>query len=323
MLAALIEQRLAAHGFTAQAPRRARLGRDLQRARRRATSTPMSIIPARIWANEMHRTDVQPRAGRARRSGALAATRPTASACSARSVSRTPMRWPCRARCRKSSACIRSPIWPRTRRELSIAGDYEFFERPEWKAIRDAYGLHFRAQRTMQSDFMYQAAAAGDVDVVSAYTSDGRIEQFDLVVLDDPKHAIPPYDAVLLLSPKRAHDEALIAALKPLIGAIPVELMREANLRASSGKASAAEVARWLADKFQENAALVLLRSCLQARARGFSSNPSCSSRPRCARWCLRQGHNRGNWRRDIGSIAAAPRAIARAVSARQSLSAS
>jgi osmoprotectant transport system permease protein len=133
--------------------------------------------------------------------------------------------------------------------ELTIAGDYEFFERPEWKAIQSAYGLAFRQQRTMQSDFMYQAARSGDVDVVSAYSSDGRIKQFDLVVLDDPRHAIPPYDAILLLSPKRADDQELIAALKPLIGAIPVDLMREANLRASNGKTSAAEVARWLGDE--------------------------------------------------------------------------
>ena len=132
--------------------------------------------------------------------------------------------------------------------QLSIAGDYEFFERPEWKAIRDAYGLNFRQQRTMQSDFMYQAAASGDVDVVSAYSSDGRIAQYDLAVLDDPKHAIPPYDAMLLLSPRRAEDEALIAALKPLVGAIPVALMREANLRAAAGTAegSPPAVAQWL-----------------------------------------------------------------------------
>ena len=132
--------------------------------------------------------------------------------------------------------------------ELSIAGDYEFFERPEWKAIRAAYGLNFRQQRTMQPDFMYQAAASGDVDVVSAYSSDGRIAQYDLTVLDDPKHAIPPYDAIVLLSPRRADDEALIAALKPLIGAIPVTLMREANLRAAAGTAEASPpaVAQWL-----------------------------------------------------------------------------
>jgi osmoprotectant transport system permease protein len=128
--------------------------------------------------------------------------------------------------------------------QLSIAGDYEFFERPEWKAIQQAYGLRFREQRTMQPDFMYQAAASGEVDVISAYTSDGRVDQFGLTVLADPKRAIPPYDAMLLISPKRAQDEKLMAALKPLIVAIDVAKMREANRRAANG--SPAQAARWL-----------------------------------------------------------------------------
>jgi len=37
---------------------------------------------------------------------------------------------------------------------LSIAADYEFFSRPEWAALRKAYGLTFRIQRQMQPDFM-------------------------------------------------------------------------------------------------------------------------------------------------------------------------
>jgi osmoprotectant transport system permease protein len=35
--------------------------------------------------------------------------------------------------------------------QLTIAGDYEFFVRPEWAKLRDAYGLAFRDQRQMQS----------------------------------------------------------------------------------------------------------------------------------------------------------------------------
>ena len=136
--------------------------------------------------------------------------------------------------------------------QLSIAGDYEFFERPEWKALRAAYGLSFAKQRTMQSDFMYRAAANGEVDVVSAYTSDGRIAKYDLKVLADPRHAIPPYDAVLLIAPKRAHDEALVAALTPLVGAVNVATMREANLRASAGDATPDAVARWLWGKIKK-----------------------------------------------------------------------
>jgi osmoprotectant transport system permease protein len=131
---------------------------------------------------------------------------------------------------------------------LTIAGDYEFFARPEWVELRKAYGLNFRTQRQMQPEFMYPAVANGEVDVISAYTSDGQIAKYGLVVLDDPKGAVPPYDAILLVSPRRAGDAALREALRPLIGAINVEAMRAANLRAASGGAQAAPeaVARWL-----------------------------------------------------------------------------
>ena len=70
----------------------------------------------------------------------------------------------------------------------------------------------------MQPDFMYAAVASGEVDVIAGYTSDGLIARYDLVVLDDPGHAIPPYDAIVLLSPRRADDQALRAALQPLLG---------------------------------------------------------------------------------------------------------
>jgi len=134
---------------------------------------------------------------------------------------------------------------------LSIAGDYEFFSRPEWAGMRTAYGLSFRAQRQMQPDFMYAAVAAGEVDVIAGYTSDGLIAKYDLVVLDDIRHAIPPYDAIVLLAPKRADDQALRGALAPLLGKIDISVMREANLRAAGGDGASSPdaVARWLWDK--------------------------------------------------------------------------
>jgi len=129
--------------------------------------------------------------------------------------------------------------------QLSIAGDYEFFARPEWDAVRKAYGLSFREERQMQPEFMYPAAATGQVDVISAYTSDGRIALHGLAVLDDPKRAIPPYDAILLIAPKRAGDAALIAALRPLIDAIDVGMMREASRQAVNND-SLEQAALWL-----------------------------------------------------------------------------
>jgi osmoprotectant transport system permease protein len=131
---------------------------------------------------------------------------------------------------------------------MSIAGDYEFFSRPEWAGIKKAYGLSFRSQRQMQPDFMYAAVASGEVDVIAGYTSDGLIAKYDLVALGDPKHAIPPYDAIVLLAPKRKDDAALKSALQPLLGKIDIAAMREANLRAAGNDASSSPdaVARWL-----------------------------------------------------------------------------
>jgi len=134
---------------------------------------------------------------------------------------------------------------------LSIGGDYEIFGRPEWQALRAAYGLAFRQERTMQPTFMYRAAADGEVDVITAFSSDGRIAQYDLATLDDPKHAIPPYDAVLLIAPMRSGDEKLAAALRSLVGRISVERMREANAMVSreDDQKPPADAARWLAEQ--------------------------------------------------------------------------
>jgi osmoprotectant transport system permease protein len=247
VLAALIEQRLEAHGLSAQG--RNGLGSGVIFNALAANDIDAYVdYSGTIWTNQMHRTDIKPRAEvLAEVARWLETTHGIRMLGPLGFENAYALAMP-RERAQKLGIHSIADLAAHAG-ELSIAGDYEFFERPEWQAIRDAYGLRFRAQRTMQPDFMYQAARSGDVDVLSAYTSDGRIAQFDLTVLDDPKHAIPPYDAILLLAPKRAHDEALIAALQSLIGAVPVELMREANLRASNGNTSAREVARWLGDK--------------------------------------------------------------------------
>lgn len=113
---------------------------------------------------------------------------------------------------------------------LRLGSDYEFFERPEWSQVRDAYGLRFRELVSFDSTFMYEAVDRGEVDVITAFSSDGRIAAHDLLLLDDPRPALPPYDAILLLGPRVADDTVVARALAPLVGGIPVERMREANL---------------------------------------------------------------------------------------------
>lgn len=134
---------------------------------------------------------------------------------------------------------------------LTIGGDPEFFERPEWIAVRDAYGLRFGDTRNFSPTFMYNALQSGEADVISAYTSDGRVAADDLRVLDDPRGAFPSYDAIVLLSPEAARDAKFVEALEPLIGAITVEDMREANFAVDreDDKLTPSEAARMLAER--------------------------------------------------------------------------
>ncbi len=245
ILAALIEQRIAATGASAE--RREGLGSSIAFNAVRAGEIDLYVeYTGTVYANFMKRSDRKPREeilkevtdwlrdrhGMAVLGGlgfenayALAMKRERAEQLGIRSIDDLARHAP----------------------QLTIAGDYEFFARPEWMAIRDGYGLRFAGERQMQSEFMYQAAGR-EADVIAAYTSDGRISQFDLVILDDPKGAIPPYDAIVVASPRRANDPVLREAVRPLLGAIDVEAMREANLQANQGVAPAA-VARRLGER--------------------------------------------------------------------------
>ncbi len=127
---------------------------------------------------------------------------------------------------------------------MSIGGDYEFFARPEWAAIQETYGLRFQRRRSMDASLMYQAAVQGDVDVISAFSTDGRIAAFDLRVLEDERGAIPPYDAVILASARvRRELPEVLASLRGLTNTIDADRMRRMNLAVDERGDTPAEVA--------------------------------------------------------------------------------
>jgi osmoprotectant transport system permease protein len=246
ILASLIQQRLTAHGLSSA--RRDGLGSTVVFEALASGEIDAYVdYTGTIWANHMHRSDTKARERVLAEVGewlrkergitvlgglgfenayALAMTRKRAEALDIRTIADLARHAP----------------------GLSAGGDYEFFDRPEWAALRDTYGLRFGQQRQMDPTFMYGAVANGEIDVISAFSSDGRIARYDLVILADPRQSIPPYDAIVMLSPRRANDENLRRALAPLIGKIDAELMRAANLRADreQDKETPAQAASWL-----------------------------------------------------------------------------
>src|SRR6267154_2294758 len=248
VLSALIAQRLRAAGLSASS--REGLGSNVIFDALASNDIDLYVdYSGTLWANQFHRSDIRPRQEVFAELKTILAKQNITLLGELGFENAYALVMP---RKRAEQLGIRSiaDLAPRAA-GMSMAADYEFFSRPEWAGLKKAYGLSFRAQRQMQPDFMYAAVASGEVDVIAGYTSDGLIAKYDLVALDDVRHAIPPYDAIMLIAPKRAGDQVLQSALQPLLGQIDIAAMREANLRAAGNDATSSPdaVARWLWEK--------------------------------------------------------------------------
>ena len=117
-------------------------------------------------------------------------------------------------------------------RELTAGFTAEFMARQDgWPGLRERYRLEFHsAPRSLEAGLMYRAAQQAEVDLISAYATDGRIEKFDLLVLEDDQHFFPPYQAAALIRRSTlAKHPALGRALTPLAGRLTDAEMRRLN----------------------------------------------------------------------------------------------
>ncbi len=84
----------------------------------------------------------------------------------------------------------------------------------------------------MQIGLVYDAVAAGKMDAVLGYSTDGRINSYHLKLLKDNKQYFPPYDASAVATNKvlKKHPE-----LKPIIaklnGKISLKTMQTLNYK--------------------------------------------------------------------------------------------
>lgn len=64
--------------------------------------------------------------------------------------------------------------------------------------LRSVYGLHLNPL-VVSDAIMYKAAFDKELDLISGYSTDGRIKAYDLVVLEDDKKIFPPYYAAPII----------------------------------------------------------------------------------------------------------------------------
>lgn len=85
-----------------------------------------------------------------------------------------------------------APLTP----NLVFGAEHEFFDRQDgYEGMAETYGYNFKDTAKMQNALKYEAIGQGKMDVTDAFTTDGQLITYNLVVLEDDKGFFPPYYA--------------------------------------------------------------------------------------------------------------------------------
>jgi osmoprotectant transport system permease protein len=132
--------------------------------------------------------------------------------------------------------------------EINIGLSHEFLGRADgWPGLARRYGLT-QQPRGLDHGIAYEALAQRQVDAIDIYSTDAKIRQYRLRVLDDDKHYFPRYDAVLLyrLDVPQRFPQAW-HAIEQLEGTIKADDMIAMNAAAELDGRSFASIAKsWL-----------------------------------------------------------------------------
>lgn len=132
--------------------------------------------------------------------------------------------------------------------ELRLGAVPEFLTRADGlPGLQKLYGgFHFKSVKTMDSGLRYSALEHGDVDVVVAFSTEGRLKSDSLVVLEDNKHLFPSYQVAPVVRKASLDAKPAIAtSLDKLSPLLDNDVMQNLNLQVDGPlKREPAEVAR-------------------------------------------------------------------------------
>ena len=133
--------------------------------------------------------------------------------------------------------------------QLRLGLSQEFLGRADgWPNLARAYGLSFAPPKGLDHGLAYEAIAGGQVDVIDIYTTDAKLDKYQLTVLADDIGFFPRYEAVLLYrADVPTRFPKAWAALAQLEGKLDDAAMRRLNAAAElDGKDFAAIASAWL-----------------------------------------------------------------------------
>ena len=130
--------------------------------------------------------------------------------------------------------------------DLSFGATQEFLVREDGlPGIEELYDISFGDAVGLDPGLMYSALDGGQVDVISAFATDGRVPALGLVLLEDDLGFFPPYFAAPVIRQDLLEASPEVAdVLNQLAGQITDEMMADLNFKVDDGGEEAIDVAR-------------------------------------------------------------------------------
>jgi osmoprotectant transport system substrate-binding protein len=114
--------------------------------------------------------------------------------------------------------------------DLTFGSDLVFHEREDGlPQLEEIYSLTFGDVKSMEPTLMYEAIKQGEVDAIPPYTTDTRVNLYNLTILVDDKAALPPYETMLLINKDLSENNDVVQSLSVLENLIDTDTMRSLN----------------------------------------------------------------------------------------------
>jgi osmoprotectant transport system permease protein len=131
--------------------------------------------------------------------------------------------------------------------ELRFGFSNEFKNRADgWLGLKQAYGLTAEPVG-MEHALAYGAIKEGKIDITDAYSTDGDLKKFDLVLLEDDRRFFPGYLAMPLV--REQLDDSAKRVLEQLAGTMTAVEMQSLNQSVQEGKSLRDVAAQFLRSK--------------------------------------------------------------------------
>lgn len=130
--------------------------------------------------------------------------------------------------------------------EIDAAFSIEFNDRADgYPGLSEFYGFEFGDVKAMEHGLAYKALAEGDIDLIDAYATDGKLLEYDVRLLEDDRGFFPPYNATPIVRGGLLEDHPQVrTVLERLAWTVPDEVALELNHSVESGSMNAAQAAR-------------------------------------------------------------------------------